>query len=51
MKSKVFPYSLDSQYSLTFLGKSFQPMINEMHEWGIKHLNFNEERWINNSQN
>jgi len=24
-------------------------MINEMHEWGIKHLNFNQERWINNS--
>ncbi len=31
------------EYSLTSLGKGLQPMINQMHEWGIKHLNFNEE--------
>ncbi|MGD1699619.1 winged helix-turn-helix transcriptional regulator [Dapis sp. BLCC M229] len=32
------------EYSLTSLGKSLQPMINQMHEWGIKHPNFNEEK-------
>ncbi|NET44384.1 helix-turn-helix domain-containing protein [Okeania sp. SIO2B3] len=31
------------EYSLTFLGKSLKPMINEMHEWGIEHLNSHKE--------
>ncbi|MEB3339221.1 helix-turn-helix domain-containing protein [Okeania sp.] len=30
------------EYSLTSLGKSLQPMINQLHEWGIKHLNCSE---------
>lgn len=30
------------EYSLTSLGKSLQSMINEMHEWGNKHLNIND---------
>ena len=35
------------EYSLTALGKSLKPIMNEMHEWGIKHLNINNENKIN----
>ncbi|NEO52258.1 MAG: helix-turn-helix transcriptional regulator [Okeania sp. SIO3B5] len=31
------------EYSLTSLGKSLKPMIHEMHQWGIEHLNYHQE--------
>ena len=31
------------EYSLTSLGKSLKPMINEMHKWGVEHLNSHQE--------
>lgn len=27
------------EYSLTPLGESLQPIINEMHQWGLEHIN------------
>ncbi|MGB3510034.1 MAG: helix-turn-helix domain-containing protein [Microcoleaceae cyanobacterium] len=39
------------EYSLTSLGKSLKPILNEMHEWGIKHRNLSEDKLINNSPN
>jgi DNA-binding HxlR family transcriptional regulator len=28
------------EYSLTPLGESLKPIINTMHEWGTKHINY-----------
>lgn len=39
------------EYSLTPLGKSLKPVVDEMHQWGIKHLNLNEDKLMNNSRN
>jgi len=31
------------EYSLTDLGKTLQPILNAMHDWGIKYLNEKKE--------